>query len=172
MIDLTPEIKSTLSILKKLTSSGRVDRRLRKLLRPPTGPSPSDWFMYVPAVFNSALDIKFESSGPNKGWSQAGCFSFKKADTIYDTQDAYKPWSKALEKMSLALTINAATPAGQGDGTERFPGRVDFSIALPSRDKKSLEVVLDWSMTQDEFVRFLIEGPRGELKQELQSIEK
>ena len=161
-----------LSLLKTLTVSGRVVRRKRKLLRPPTGEPPREWFMCVPAVFNGALDIKFEKIGPNKGWSQAGCFAFKEADTIYDAKDAYGLWSEALKKISIVVTVTRAFAAGQGQDNKRFSGRVEFAVFMPDKKDERLESVLKWELTQDDFVHFLIAGPTGDFAERMSDLRR
>lgn len=174
------------AILSDLTSSSRVTRRSKSLLKDPKTGSPEFWFMHVPVSFNDALDIKYESSGPNQGWTQAGCFSFKKSDTLYDTDKAYQTWSEALQAIGMSIVVTAASPAGVGEAeTEngviktdakgkpmpkpRFSGSVDFRVLLPSIDRSKLEDICEWKMTQDDFVKFIIQGPSGEFKNLLET---
>lgn len=158
---------SSIELFTKLTTSGRVTRRSKELLRDAKKVSNTGWYMHVPAAFNDALDIKFESSGPNKGWTQAGCFAFKQSDTLYDTEMAYQKWSDALKEIGMAVVVTAASPAGIGDGNSRHSGIVAFQVLLPAADRSQLREAFDWRLTQDEFVRFLIEGPSGDFERAL-----
>lgn len=158
-------------LLNKLTSGGRMNRRSTKLLRDPNNPGAAGWFMYVPAVFNEALDIRFETSGPNEGWTQSGCFAFKQSDTLYDTEVAYQNWGDALKVLNLAIVVRMASSAGMGEANSRYPGSVSFTVMLPDSHRKVLVESFEWQLTQDEFVRFLIEGPTGDFKIALQKAE-
>jgi hypothetical protein len=160
---------STQALLEKLTSGGRMNRRSKKLLRDPKNPDSEEWFMHVPAAFNEALDIKFESSGPNEGWTQSGRFAFKQADTLYDTSSAYQRWSEALKMLNLAIVVKNASAAGVGEANSRYPGSVSFTVMLPDSGRTMLAEAFDWRLTQDEFVRFLINGPSGEFDAALQN---
>lgn len=158
------ETESTHSLLDKLTAGGRMNRRSKNLLRDPNTPSASDWFMYVPVAFNEALDIRFETSGPNEGWTQSGCFSFKQSDTIYDSSSAYQCWSEALKAINLGVKVKMASPAGTGEGNNRYRGFVLFVVMMPDSERTMLVDKFEWQLTQDDFVRFLINGPSGDLE--------
>lgn len=118
--------------------------------------------MYVPSCFNEALDIKYNCGAPNSGWTQSGCFAFKSADTIYDTRDAYSVWGDAIRSIKIAVVVRSASPAGVGDDGARYQGQVCFTVLLPSRDRSTLEERFEHTLTQDEFIEFLIAGPTGE----------
>ena len=151
-------------LLDDLTSSGRMARRSKQLLRDAKAPSTAGWYMYVPTAFNDALDIKFEASGPNQGWTQSGCFSFKQADTLYDTDKAYSKWSEALQQIGMSIVVTNASASGVGDGKTRYPGSVSFQVLLPTSDRTKLIETFEWRMSQDGFVQFLIEGPSGDFE--------
>jgi hypothetical protein len=139
-------------------------RRTNLLLRDAKDASSAGWYMHVPLSFNDALDIKFESSGPNEGWTQSGCFAFKQADTLYDTDKAYQRWSDALPEIGMAVVITAASAAGMGAGKTRYSGAISFQVRLPTIDRTRLIEAFDWRMSQDDFVRFLIAGPSGDFE--------
>lgn len=152
-----------LKLLGQLTSGGRVTRRSRELLRPAEGTDQGDWFMFVPACFNEALDIKFNCGEPNPGWTQAGCFAFKTSDVIYDSAKAHQVWSEALHSINLAIVVRSGTPAGIGEDGVRYAGSVRFAVMLPTSDRKKLVEHFEHQLTQDEFVRLLINGPDSTL---------
>lgn len=141
-----------------------MNRRSKKLLRDPKNPDASDWFMYVPAAFNEALDIRFEASGPNEGWTQSGCFAFKQSDTLYDTPAAYQRWADALKVLNLGIVVRTASAAGVGEANSRYPGSVAFVVMLPDSDRTVLTEAFEWRLTQDQFVRFLMDGPTGDFE--------
>ena len=159
----------TIKLLSKLTGSARISRRSRQLLRDSRSQESENWFMHVPAPFDSALDIKFEASGANEGWTQAGCFSFKKSDTLYDTPLAYKEWGEALKVIKFCFVVTSALASGVGDENKRYPGSVTFQVYLPNANRSKLENAFDHTMSQDDFVKMLIEGPVGDFKEALEN---
>jgi hypothetical protein len=146
--------------------------RLPDLLKEPPGETAKGWYMCVPPCFNDALDIKQTERIKNKKktlmWTQGSSFSFKTGDTIYDTPDAYKVWSEALKTIGLCVQVKTGASAVPAEGdTGRFAGSVTFSILTPNNDRSKIVERGDHTMSQDEFVRFLISGPSEELKQKI-----
>ena len=146
------------------------ENRVTELLKDPTAESPEGWFMCVPACFNDALDIKQTQrvQGKKKSivWTQGSSFAFKAGDTLYDTADAYKVWSEALKSIALCVQVKTASSAGASKrGTRRFPGLVTFSILTPDERRTKITERGEHTMSQDEFVRFLIAGSPDDLKQ-------
>ena len=162
-------IQQALTILDDLIREKRSrENRMEKLLKDPSTESGEGWYMCVPSCFNEALDIKRTERVKNKNkrlvWTQGSWFSFKRGDTIYDTPDAYKVWSEALESISLCVQVKIAYNAGPSDGvSERFSGSVTFSILTPNKTRTKVVERAEHTMSQDDFVRFLIAGPCDEL---------
>lgn len=151
--------KNSLDILEQLTAQSRTGNRLKELLKDPEAESNSNWHMAVPPCFNDALDIKWNCGAPNSGWTQSGCFAFKTADTLYDTPHAYKVWSEALKHINLCVQIESASSAGQGEEGTRYPGSITLAFFTPNADRTKIVKRGTHSMTQDDFIRFLIAGP-------------
>ncbi len=166
---MSQQIQESLSVLDHITRRKNTrENRSTKLLRDPNAETPDGWFMYVPICFNDALDIKqterVDGKKKNLMWSQGSTFSFKAGDTLYDTSDAYKVWSAALKSINICVQIKTAYDAGQYEkGSDRFSGSVTISILSPNEDRSKLIDRGEYTMSQDEFVRFLIVGPSVEL---------
>jgi hypothetical protein len=160
--------KTSLAILEKLTGQSRSGSRLKDLLKDPKAEHHPDWYMAVPPCFNDALDIKWNCGASNSGWTQSGCFAFKTADTFYDTPRAYEVWSEALKHLNLCVEIEAASSAGQGEGGTRYPGSVSLAFFTPNADRTKIVKRGTHSMSQDDFVRFLIAGPDAEFKAKIE----
>jgi len=132
--------------------------------------------MCVPSCFNEALDIKQTERILHKKktivWTQGSWFSFKQGDTVYDTAEAYKVWSEALKSIGLCVKVKMAHSAVPSAGaSERFPGSVTFSILSPNKARNKLVERAEHTMSQDDFVRFLIAGPYDELKAKIKSLQ-
>jgi hypothetical protein len=170
--------KDTGEVVERYSSR---DNRSLKLLKMSKRSSvdKDNWFIYVPPCFNDCLDIsetdrivktgrkiidkktgkEKEETKVEKKWTQGSRFSFHRGCTLYDTPKAYQKWDEAIREIKYCISVeNAmdARPAMNFD--DRFPGLVDFSVFKPSTQKEKLEKIGDFSLTQDDFVRFLIEG--------------
>ena len=96
-------------------------------------------------------------------WTQGVEFSFKQGDVLYDTEEAYQVWSKALTEIGICISVKAATSASSwqippGGLPKRDPGKVEIAILRPNAEGNALQNVSTLSLTQDEFVRLLIIG--------------
>lgn len=159
--------KESLELLKTITANN-TPRQARSLVLLKQPETPSDaWFMYVPPCFNEALDIrKTERSINGKRtlqWTQGSSFSFKAGDTLYDTPRAYEQWSEALRHINICLSIKEALSAGvSADGKSRFPGSVTYVILKPDKQRRKLIQQRQRTVSQDQFVKFLIAGDEEE----------
>ena len=149
------------------------ENRLTDLLKAPSAETAEGWYMCVPPCFNDALDIKQTDRVVNKKktlvWTQGSSFNFDIGDTIYNTPDAYKVWSEALKTIGICVQIKAGSSAGPPEGgTGRFAGSVTFTILTPNKGRTTLVERAEHSMSQDDFVRFLISGPPEELKRKIE----
>jgi hypothetical protein len=165
----------SLNVLETLIGDKRRKANRRtELLREPEEEYTQDWYMCVPKCFNDALDIKKTTriervQGQKQEklvWTQGTAFSFKVGDTMYDTPSAYSlPWSQALQKLRLAVQVKEVIDAMQSD--KNVPGssaNVVVEIFVPNDTKTMLERTGEHTLPQDDFVRFLIIGPEGKLK--------
>jgi hypothetical protein len=169
---------------KKLEKENRYpskENRLTELLKKPdrNQSDKDDWFIHVPAFFNDCLDIaktsrivktgnfvidektqeEKEEKKIEKIWTQGSRFSFHRGCILYDTPKAYQTWSIAIEKIKYCISIYSAKDALPAmNEQERFPGTVDFSILSPKPLTTKLEEIGEFTLTQDDFVSFLING--------------
>jgi len=152
-----------INILQHLLADN-TNKRLLDLLKHPDNQHPQDWYMYVPSCFNDALDIRKIIHTHNKKktltWTQGKLFSFKRGDTLYDTPLAYEEqWSQALKVINFCVLVKDAqnvTPAWKKQ--LRTAGFVCFSICVPNKNKTNLIEQDTHELTQDDFVKFLIQG--------------
>lgn len=122
-----------------------------------------DWYIPVPEFFKPALDIQ-ETERKIEGrkrliWTQGSWFSFKLGDTLYDSPSAYQAWPPGLDKVNLCINIQDAAPAVPA--TKKKPrdhGFVEFTLMTPDEERTHLVEVENKTLTQDEFIRFLILG--------------
>lgn len=171
-------IQQAITILDDLIREKRSrENRTESLLKDPSTRSGDGWYMCVPPCFNEALDIRRTERVKNGKkrlvWTQGSWFSFKRGDTVYDTADAYKVWSEALKSINLCVQIKSGYNAGPSErASERFSGSVTFSILTPDKARSKLVERTEHTMSQDDFVRFLIAGPCEELQSKISSFEE
>jgi hypothetical protein len=157
------------------------ETRLTELLKKPDRDQSDkdNWFIYVPSFFNDCLDItktprvvetisssKDETTQKvkkvkkvEKVWTQGSRFAFHRGCILYDTPKAYQKWGNAVEKINYCISIYSGTIAVPAmNEKERFPGVVEFSILSPRPLTMKLEEIGEFTLTQDEFVGFLING--------------
>ena len=145
-------------------------KRLTELMKDPQKEYTDEWYMSLPICFNEALDIKRTPRKTNGieelVWTQSSRFSFDTGDTIYDTSYAYMDeWLEALKHIKLCVQVNEAINATPADKThERISGMVNFDIFIPNKQKLKLTKIGKYTLSQDEFVRFLISGHCEDLK--------
>lgn len=170
-------IERALSILKILSrdTSTRQKRNL-KILKDPRAEMAEGWFMCVRSCYHEALDIGMtervyideltKTKKTKLVWTQGSWFYFKAGDVLYDTAEAYgEKWVDALQRIKLCVEITSANRAGQNNHeTGRSAGSVTFSIKTPNEDHDQLIKRGEHSMSQDDFLRFLISGPPAEVK--------
>lgn len=139
------------------------EQRLTTLLRDKFAEEDHGWHMFVPRCFNEALDIKLTDrvikGRKERVWTQGSGFAFSVGDTIYDTHEAYQVWRDALRRIKLCVTVIEAQSVSLGeDRRERSSGTVTFTVAAINQEQTRLVERDILTMTQDAFVRFLIDG--------------
>lgn len=156
--------QEALEVLGSVTGgSGRREERGTRLLRDPEAAGDHGWHAFVPACFNDALDVR-QSTRKQDGrawvvWTQGGNFAFKTGDTLYDKPEAYRPWGEALACLGFCVQVSEATDAAAAQGSvPRSPGRVAFDLLVPNEGRTGLVHRSSHVLTQDAFVRFLIDG--------------
>ena len=164
---------NALDILNRLLISNGKEKRLTELMKDPQKEYTDEWYMSLPICFNEALDIKRTPRKTNGVeelvWTQSSRFSFDTGDTIYDTSYAYMDeWLEALKHIKLCVQVNEAINATPADKIhERISGMVNFDIFIPNKQKLKLTKIGKYTLTQDEFVRFLVSGPCEDLKKDI-----
>ncbi len=119
------------------------------------------WHFCVPASFRGALDValtprKVDGMTTMK-WTQGSWFHFEEGDTIYDSVKAYQPWN--LNNVKVCLKICKASPAQPAIRKRpRQPGTVIFNVLIPDAERKQLVNRQQLVLSQDEFVKLLIDG--------------
>lgn len=164
-------MKNSLSILESiLANRSSKATRLTELLKNPEEDYSQDWYMCVPKCFNDALDIKKTTRILHKQeelvWTQGATFSFKVGDILYDTVLAYQlPWHQAIHHIRLAIQITTIKSAITTDYIDvESAGGVVFQLLTTDDSKMRLEKIDEYTLSQLDFVRFLIKGPEGKLK--------
>lgn len=156
-------INDSLKLLQKLVGLKARDKRGIECLKNPERlfGDKDEWFIYVPPCFNNCLDIaktdKKIKGKARKVWTQGSRFSFHRGCILYDTSKAYHKWDVAINKIKYCILIQSAKDVKFEKGM-RMPGEVVFSIFSPRYMEMSLESIGEFERTQDEFVRFLING--------------
>jgi len=69
--------------------------------------------------------------------------------------------------MKLGVFIQSASSAGMGEGGSRYGGTVQFVVLTPDEERSRLVERFEYSMSQDEFVRMIIEGAVGDFAERL-----
>jgi hypothetical protein len=163
--------EKSLNVLETLMGNKRQKtNRLTDLLKEPEEEYTQDWYMCVPKCFNDALDIKQtprvervqERKIEKLIWTQGSAFSFKVGDIIYNIPSAYSlPWSEALQHMTV--TVQVKQIIDKIKSTESTSDIV-FEIFAPDITNNKLNKLGEYTLSQNMFVKFLINGPEGKLK--------
>lgn len=119
--------------------------------------APTAWYFHVPPAFADALDsvvtTRANFGRHEYGESQGCLFSFSRGDCIWDSPQ-YPTWGERLEHTTVGVQVKSASPA---TAIPRSPGNIVFDVNLI--ESKAVKKIGTLSMTQDEFVLFLIVGP-------------
>ena len=161
-----------------IAQKSRQHRRIKCLKNPDRVHKDKDeWFIYVPSCFNDCLDIaktdrvettyrlifdeKTQKMKPKKKtkkvWTQGSRFAFHRGCTLYDTPKAYRRWGDAIKEIKYCISINYGESVKLAK-KKREPGNVKFAVLTPSSRTASLEEIGTFELTQDKFVRFLMDG--------------
>lgn len=171
----------SLEFLQELIAQKSRRHRSKKCLKKPEriDKDKDEWFIYVPSCFNDCLDIakteRVETTGKlifdektqkmkpekktKKVWTQGSLFAFHRGCTLYDTPKAYGRWGDAVKEIKYCISIHDGESVKLATKKEeRKPGNVKFAVLKPSSRASSLEEIGTFELTQDRFVRFLIDG--------------
>ena len=96
-------------------------------------------------------------------WTQATSFDFRAGYSFYDNVVDHCSWGKALPQITCGIFVVDAMPASaaQGKSVARDPGYVTFTLYKKSADGSQLVPGEHHTVTQDDFVRYLISGEPG-----------
>jgi len=150
------------SLIKQKTNpSGRVTRSIELLFDYQTRDYSEGWYFSVPKALQSILDIKLTERTKDKitkiVWTQGSEFSFSEGHCLYDSHLNYEQWSKDLNQFKVLLQVRNGSPAIPGN--DRDSGKVRFEVWKPNENNSGFEKLGEKKLTQDEFVKLLIEGP-------------
>jgi hypothetical protein len=172
------DANSAKQLLDLLISANR--KGSQSLLKDPHGASHTSWHLWLPAHFNTSLDIRYISRQQVKNkevirkwkdWSQGSNFCFNEGAIIYDRDvSSLKTWGDKLDTIDFYIVLGPTQPVSFGgnpgydasadDGTPgdgRKPGSVNFKVYVPSSDHRSI-VSEEHTVSQDQFVRYAITG--------------
>lgn len=147
------------------------------LLKDPHAATHSSWHLWLPAHFNTSLDLRFiwrqqtkskEVVRKWKEWSQGSSFCFNEGAMIYDRDvSGLETWGEKLDAIGFYVVIGPSMPAtsqpGRNSNAEdsnsaiRNPGSVNFKIYTPTSNHGSV-IAEEHTVTQDQFVRYAITG--------------
>ncbi|MFM1798085.1 MAG: hypothetical protein RLZZ117_363 [Cyanobacteriota bacterium] len=169
-------VDGAMEVLQDLTKNP--GKNSTSLLKEPASASDPTWHLWLPAHFNSALDLRFLQKQKTKNktvvatwkeWVQGGRFHFNEGSLLYDRDvSALDTWGDKLAAIDFYILIHAAKPvtvktvkeqASGERGLRRHPGMVSFAIHAAS-SSGSAQAPEELTMTQDDFVRFAITGQR------------
>lgn len=130
-------------------------------MKSPNENSPTDWNCIVPACFNRALDIFMTERKKNKKavltWTQGNTFAFDIGDVLYFNSDISELNPNPNHKHYVQ--VQNATSVTPGDKHKiRDPGYVHFWETIYNIEKREILLRKNWTMSQDDFVRYLIIG--------------
>ena len=155
----------SLKLLQKLIRQKSREKRDTDHLKNPerSHEDRDEWFIYVPSCFNDCLDIaktdRVVKKKRVKVWTQGSRCAFHRGCTLYDTPKAYHRWGDAIDEIKYCVSIHGGTSAEPAvNEEERIHGKVEFAVLSPSTRTTSLEEIGAFTLTQDEFISFLING--------------
>lgn len=124
------------------------------------------WYFCVPIFFYEPLDIRFtyREKEKKKVWTQGATFKFSTGDVIWNHAYPYcENFASDGIKPKIGVQVQSSAPClpKTKDRSERNPGKVNFTIFTESIDTDSKikwRISGHYSLTQDDFIEFLIKG--------------
>lgn len=140
------------------------------------------WFFAVSKAFRDQLDIRYtdrikttrkindkgeeeEIKTLFKEWTQGRYFCFAEGHILYDTTEAGRVWSEAMEHIRYVCKVINGTPnrvaLDEETGVSEkvfLEGQVFFQLLTPDDRREKLVVKNSFRVTQREFVIFLKSG--------------
>jgi hypothetical protein len=127
----------------------------------------SGWYFCVPKFFYEALDIKLterkEKNKTLKKWTQGSTFKFSAGDIIWNHAYPYcENFVSEVIKPKIGVQVQSSEPClPKSKNRSRYSGKVNFSIITEVDDSDSKIIWKTsgyYSLSQDDFVEFLITG--------------
>ena len=173
--DSSSACAQALGVLAETIILRKRDRKLETLLSDFPAGFAVGWRLAVPACFRDALDIKWAERRKDGTsvwrWIQGSSFDFKQGDTLYDVPEADGGWGDALRRLGFCIAVTDASPALPAkpaavrpetpEDVPRDAGLVAFDVLEPNDSRTSLVRTGQRTLSQDDFVRFLICGDQG-----------
>lgn len=157
-------IKS-IDILEKLIKieTKKVLKRSTELLADFSNGYAEGWYFCVPTFFYDALDIKFTHQKKMKLWTQGSAFNFSTGDMIWNHAHHYcENCVSDFIKPKIGVQVQSSAPClTQTKHRSRNSGNVNFTIFTERNDpnsKSMWRIVDQYSLSQDDFIEFLIKG--------------
>jgi hypothetical protein len=167
--------EGTLDLL--ISKSGRGSKIL---IKDPSTPSHYSWHLWLPAHFNTSLDLRYIWRQQTKDkvvvrkwkeWAQGANFCFNEGSIIYDRDvSSLATWGDKLNAIDFYVVLGQTRPVSIRSGAAsdaaedaspgravRHPGFVNFRILVPTNDHRSI-IASEHTVTQDQFVRYAISG--------------
>jgi len=158
-------MKKSIDILKKLIKqeTKKGFKRSTQLLADFSNGYAEGWYFCVPKFFYDPLDIKFTYQKKKKLWTQGSAFNFSTGDIIWNHAHHYcEKFVSNFIKPKIGIQVQSSTPClPQTKNRLRNSGKVNFTIFSERNypDSKSIwRIAGQYSLSQDEFIEFLIKG--------------
>jgi len=152
-------------ILEKLINKEPIKllKRSKELLADFSNGYAGGWYFCVPIFFYDALDIKFTSQNKMKLWTQGSTFNFSTGDMIWNHAYPYcKNFLSDDKKNRIGVQVQSSAPClPKTKHRLRNSGKVNFTIFKERNDSDSIfiwKIAGNYSLSQDEFIEFLIKG--------------
>ena len=121
------------------------------------------WYFCVPIFFYDALDIQFTYQKKMKLWTQGSAFNFSTGDMIWNHAYPYcENFVSDFIKPKIGVQVQSSTPClPQTKHRLRNSGKVNFTIFSERNDPDSKfiwKIAGHHSLSQDDFIEFLIKG--------------
>jgi hypothetical protein len=128
------------------------------------------WYFCIPSFFREALDIKqtirIIEGKKSLEWTQGASFNFSLGDTLYNHSYCYcKDFEECppIGHPHICLSVETAFPSVPlPKGKGRNCGIVNFKILVKGSRNVSWQYAGFESLSQDNFIKYLIEGPQKE----------
>jgi hypothetical protein len=98
-------------------------------------------------------------------WTQGRFFAFEKGFTIYDSPKGYLPWPEAFNYFGKMIQIVEAIPNHLNEKNELITGSVEFDLFKPADCKTRLDLIGQYTVSQNDFVDYLKSGYHEQIEQ-------